>query len=164
MRALLSCEMMLAVGVPAPDFSLPTLVGGTIRLSEWTADSPVLLAFFKVTCPTCQFAAPYLGRMASNGRVRFLGISQDNKEKTERFNQTYGIPFDTVIDPADARYAVSSAYGITNVPTLFLVEAGGRQISLAGHGFSRADFQKIADRAGVPAFAAGEKIPEFKPG
>jgi peroxiredoxin len=135
-----------------------------VGLADRAAERPVLLAFFKVTCPTCQFAAPYLERLAQSGRITLLGVSQDNEEKTTRFNQTFGVTFETLIDPAAERYAVSRAYQLTNVPTLYLVEPGDRRITLASHGFSEADFEALAARADVEVFAPDEVVPAFKPG
>ena len=41
------------VGSAAPDFSLATADGGKFTLSEAWPKSPVVIAFFKVTCKTC---------------------------------------------------------------------------------------------------------------
>jgi peroxiredoxin len=53
----------LAVGARAPDFELKTLDGKRGWLGEELSRGPVVLAFFKVSCPTCQYAFPFLERL-----------------------------------------------------------------------------------------------------
>lgn len=53
----------LAVGAKAPDFELKTLDGKRVSLNEELARGAVVLAFFKVSCPTCQYAFPFLERL-----------------------------------------------------------------------------------------------------
>jgi peroxiredoxin len=95
--------------------------------------------------------------------MQVIGISQDEARDTESFNQRYGVTFPTVLDRRADGYAVSNAYGITNVPSLFLVEPDG-QISMAGSGFAKRDIEALAARVGVAVFNPGERAPEFKPG
>jgi Peroxiredoxin len=45
---------MLAPGRPAPDFRLPDLQGAETSLDQLLPHGPVLVVFFKVSCPTCQ--------------------------------------------------------------------------------------------------------------
>jgi peroxiredoxin len=145
---------MLAVGATAPDFGLPEFGSG-----------PVLLAFFKISCPTCQMALPFLERIskgASDTAPRIVAVSQDDQTGTDQFRRRFGISFETVLDTAPA-YRASKLYGISSVPSLFLVEGDGR-ISLASAGFSREDFETIGGRFGVEVFQPGENVPFFKPG
>jgi peroxiredoxin len=44
---------MLQPGVSAPDISLPGLDGSAWNLREALLHGPVVLAFFKISCPTC---------------------------------------------------------------------------------------------------------------
>jgi peroxiredoxin len=49
------------------------------------ASGPVLLAFFKVACPTCQLTLPFIERMfkgVKNGATRMFAVSQDDAEAT----------------------------------------------------------------------------------
>src|SRR5437879_1348618 len=105
----------------APGFDLPALTGGRTALSELLASGPVVLAFFKVTCPTCQLTFPFLQRIHQAGG-RIVGISQDDTRATTDFNARFGVSFPTLLDSAGERYPVSNAYRITDVPSLFLVE------------------------------------------
>lgn len=162
---------ILTAGKSAPNFQLTTTTGGRLALAEGLAKGPVLLAFFKVSCPTCQFTFPFLERLYQqlHGKdVQVWGIVQDRASDGARFASTFGITFPILID--DQPYHVSRAYGLSHVPSLFLVEPGGK-IEISGEGFAKADLlsihrslgQKLA--ATPPAlFLPAEKIPEFKPG
>src|SRR5437763_8379614 len=110
-------------GVKAPEVTLPLLSGGNFSLREALARGPVLLAFFKISCPVCQFAFPYFERLYKSygkGPVTIMGVSQDNAADTRRFAQEFGVTFPIALDDTRS-YPVSNAYGLTNVPTLFLV-------------------------------------------
>ncbi|MGA2746732.1 MAG: TlpA disulfide reductase family protein, partial [Candidatus Sulfotelmatobacter sp.] len=75
----------LATGIKAPEFELKSLDGKRFSLGEELARGPVVLAFFKVSCPTCQYALPFFERLhkayADKG-VSLLGISQNNAKDT----------------------------------------------------------------------------------
>ena len=132
---------------------------------------PVLLAFFKVSCPTCQYAFPFyerLFRTYKNKNVTMVGISQNNPEDTAAFAREFGITFPILFD--DIPYPVSSAYGLTNVPTLFWINPDG-QIELSSAGWLKSDFEKInrwmadaAAMASVPLFRPGEDVRDFRAG
>jgi len=145
---------MLAEGVFAPDFTL-----GNWSLQAALRNGPVLLAFFKISCPTCQLAFPYLDRLASG--VPVVAISQDDRIGTEQFRRRFHISMPAELDPSP--YKASNLYGIRNVPSLFLVEPDGR-ISMAATGFSKAHLEQLGDRFEVPVFQAGEEVPIFRPG
>ena len=50
-------------GTTAPDFNLQAMDGKQFSLREALARGPVLAAFFKISCPTCQYALPFLQRI-----------------------------------------------------------------------------------------------------
>lgn len=147
---------MVAVGDLAPRFRL-----GSFALE--TLAEPVLLAFFKITCPTCQLTFPFLQRLADRGGPRVVGISQDDAEGTAEFNEAFGVRFETIPDPKADGYAASNLYGLEYVPALFLVEPDGR-VSWRSEGFAKADLEKLASRWGVELFEATDRVPIYKPG
>lgn len=147
----------------APDFTLGTVGGAARSLRQILAGGPVLLAFFKVSCPVCQFTFPFLERLFRGQGLQVIGISQDEAPATAEYHRRFGITFPSLLDPARDNYPVSNAFGISHVPTLFLVEPDGA-IALASEGFSRRDIAALGERAGVAVFGSAENIPEFKPG
>src|SRR6266852_4058998 len=118
----------LGAGVEAPEIYLSYLDGRKFSLAEARKKGPVVAAFFKVSCPVCQMAFPYLERIFKaynkSGTFTFVGVSQDNADDTRAFNRQCGVTFPVLLDVA-GKYPVSNAYGLTNVPTVFVISPDG---------------------------------------
>jgi peroxiredoxin len=153
---------MLAAGDKAPPFSLPDVDGSAHSLAEMLKNGPVLAILYKVSCPVCQLALPYLERICQGG-LQLVTICQDDAAAAKKFNSAFGISMPTLLDTKASGYGVSNAFGITNVPSLFLIEADG-VISYAGHGFHKAELEALAARAGSPIFRAEDNVPAWKAG
>jgi peroxiredoxin len=153
----------LETGARAPAFQLQSLAGATVSLADILSKGPALLAFYKISCPVCQLTFPFLERLAAGSGIQIVGISQDDFGATTAFNQRFGVTFPTLMDQAKEGYPASNAFGITNVPTLFLVEPDG-QIANTISGFSKRDMEALGARVGVRAFRADESVPEWKAG
>ena len=153
---------LLATGSRAPQFQLPRLDGGEIVLNQMTAGGPVLLAFFKVSCPVCQLTFPYLERIHAAG-LTVYGISQNDPDDTREFNQYYGVTFPTLLDTEESGFPVSDAYGISSVPTMFLADSSG-SITRVIEGWSKKDMEWLGRQVGVSPFREGERVPEWKSG
>lgn len=161
----------LTTGKSAPQFSLTTTSGQKLSLAEAIQAGPLLAVFFKVSCPTCQFTVPFLQRMyEAFGGAKFTlwGISQNSARDTRDFNQEFRLRFPVLVD--EPGFAVSNQYGITNVPTIFLISPQGI-IELSSVGFAKADLEKVAAEAAratqtpaSPIFKPGEVVPQYKPG
>ncbi|HKZ78831.1 MAG TPA: redoxin domain-containing protein, partial [Pyrinomonadaceae bacterium] len=54
---------IIQVGQNAPEFALESVAGKQFSLPEALARGPAVVAFFKISCPTCQFALPFLERV-----------------------------------------------------------------------------------------------------
>jgi peroxiredoxin len=163
----------LEAGVQAPDIELQDLDGRKFSLAEARKQGPVVAVFFKVSCPVCQLAVPFFERIfksyAKSGKLTFVGVSQDKAADTKAFNREFGVTFPVLLDPA-GKYPASNAYGLTNVPTFFLVSPDG-EIEFSSVSWSKADVEQLGRRlaniSGMqvePIFKAGEKVPEYKPG
>ena len=117
---------------------------GRVSLDEALHTGPVLLACFKVSCPVCQYAFPFLERLyrANQGTdVTVLGISQDNPKDTQKFMREFGVTFPVALDDPK-KYVVSNAYGLTSVPTLFYIAPDG-EIEISSVGWSKEDVEAI---------------------
>jgi peroxiredoxin len=162
----------LTAGVRAPEFSLPTVGGKHVSLQEALNKGPVVLAFFKVSCPVCQYAFPFFERMYKanrDARATVLGVSQDNARDTALFMKEYGVTFPVALDDPK-NYAVSNAYGITNVPTLFYIEPSGN-IEISSVSWSKVDVEAINEKLAAlrqhpPAvlWRAHEDVRDFRAG
>jgi len=154
---------MAAPGVPAPDFRLTGVDGSARTLQEILACGPALLVFYKISCPVCQMTAPYLERLSASNAIQVIGISQDEAAGTRGFMERCGVTFPTLLDSRSEGYPASNAYGISSVPSLFLVERDGT-VERAFNGFSKRDFEEIGARAGLAPFGDGDHVPEWKAG
>ncbi len=162
----------LTAGTKAPDFELRAMDGRRFVLSEELSAGPVVLAFFKVSCPTCQYALPFLERLErayGHTGVRIIGVSQNDPRQTSAFTKEFGVTFPVLLDDTET-YPVSNAYGLTNVPTVFWIAQDG-EIELSSVGWVKADFEqvnrKMAEARSIPLasmFKSGEDVRDFRAG
>ncbi len=162
----------LTPGSAAPDFTLRSMDGQQFSLKEALSRGPVIAAFFKVSCPVCQYAFPFLERIYKNSGSRgvtIVGISQDNQRDTNAFMKEFGVTFPVLLEDPSS-YQTSNAYGLTNVPSIFWIAPDG-DVEIASVGWSRPDieqiYRKISEINGAappPLFRAGEDIRDFRAG
>ena len=97
LRKLFGGQTMAALtaGTKAPDFTLKSIEGKEFSLSEQLAHGPVVLAFFKVSCSTCQYAFPFFERLykayGQNG-VKLVGILKTPRAKPPHFKSNLALP------------------------------------------------------------------------
>ena len=162
----------IVTGKTAPEFSLKSLDNKEYSLRSLTERGPVIAAFFKISCPVCQFTFPFLERLYKRyggDNATFFGISQDDAKSSQKFAKEYGITFPILLDD-EKGYAVSNAYGLTNVPTIFLIDADST-VKVSSMGFDKKDLETIAaylaERRKIslsPLFRPDEVVPSNKPG
>jgi peroxiredoxin len=162
----------LTTGTSAPDFTLPTMDGKQFSLRDALTRGPVVAAFFKISCPVCQYALPFLERIYKahgNKNVTFVGISQNEKKDTAAFIKEYGVTFPVLLDDTNT-YPVSNAYGLTNVPTIFWIAPDG-EIEISSVGWVRKEIEEINQKAAQaahngakPVFRADEQVADFRAG
>jgi peroxiredoxin len=153
---------MLSPASKAPQFTLHDLNGAPHSLTTLLSTGPVLLVLYKISCPVCQLTLPFLDRIA-DGKLQIIAISQDDPSSTRRFQTKFGVSLPTLRDREEEGYPVSNAFGITHVPSLFLIEPDGA-ISLTSEGFIKSDLESIGARAGVQPFLQDETVPAWKAG
>lgn len=162
----------LEAGAKAPNISLSSTQGHSFSLDQARSDATVVAAFFKVGCPTCQYAFPFFERIFNayaKNKVSFVGVSQDTKEDTEAFAKKFGVTFPLLLDDKKT-YPASNAYGLTNVPSTFVISAAGR-VEYSTVGWVKEEIAQlnelVAKAAATPAaqiFKAGEQVLDFKAG
>src|SRR5437016_7322533 len=158
-------------GDKAPNFELKDLDGKRVSLQEALKRGPVVATFFKVSCPVCQFTFPFLERLFkayASDQTTFWAISQDDARDTQEFYAEYGVTFPALLD--EDGYPASNDYGITNVPTYYLIARDGT-VQVASVGFGKNALEKISEslarflgRPVAPVFGPGEVVPDSKPG
>jgi hypothetical protein len=131
------------------------------------ADGPVALFFYKVTCPTCQLAAPAMATFERIAPGRTVGVGQDPSLELARFAETFGLGIGSVEDAPP--YPVSDAYELVSVPTLYLVEDGA--IADVVGAWERDGFNRVAvglaRSVGADPLVVStpdDGLPAFKPG
>jgi len=160
----------LTAGTKAPQLDLPAMDGSRFSLTESLARGPVLAVFFKVSCPTCQYAFPYFQRLhKANGKLTIIGISQNEKKDTAAFMKKFGITFQVLLDDTKS-FPASNAYGLTNVPTAFWIAEDGT-IEISSVGWARTEFEEMARKAAFatgdppkPVFQPTEQVADFRAG
>jgi len=154
---------LIAAGAAAPDFRLSSLSGSEVTLGELTSRGRVVLCFFKISCPVCQMAAPFLERLHRSGGLAIVGVSQNGSDATREFNQYYDVTFPVLLDSEDANYPASNSYGIANVPTLFVVEPDGL-VSRVIEGWNKVEMEALGAEAKMTLFQPGDNVPAWKAG
>ncbi len=153
---------MLEAGAEAPAIRLKTLDGQRWDLQEELGQGPLVLAFFKISCPTCQLTIPFLDRLARQSAARIVLVSQDDAVGTRQFLDHFGVTLPAVLDELKV-YPASNGFHITHVPSMFLIETDG-MISWALNGFSKPELERLAHRFSVPMFLTEERVPLLRPG
>jgi cytochrome c biogenesis protein CcmG/thiol:disulfide interchange protein DsbE len=79
----LSCNSSSPSGGKAPDFTLPTMTGANITLSELEG-MPVVLNFWSISCQYCVGQLPYFEDVAqqSEGEIEVIAIYLGGKNET----------------------------------------------------------------------------------
>ncbi len=161
----------LEAGTSAPSVTLEDASGKALTLAEQANGGWLLAVFFKVGCGTCKFSAPYFEKIhqAYGGKpgFRLFGVSQDTPEDTQSFMDEHGASFPNVYDTT---HWASADFGLTNVPTWFLLDEGGGVLD-SNTGFCRTDLnvlsERIAGHLGEEAVVVSpgdDGAPELKPG
>jgi len=131
-------------------------------------DGPKVVAFYKVTCPVCQMAAPKIQALADRHPDVVVGLGQDPPEALASFGEEYGLHIRSL--PELPPYIASDAYGVLTVPTLFVVGEDGTVLDTV-ESWSRDGYNRVAQRLGEmtgrdagPVSDPGDGLPPFRPG
>lgn len=119
----------LAIGQPAPDFTLPASTGKRITLSGYLGKKVVLFFYPQDMTPTCTAEAcdfrDGIGRFRRNGTV-VLGISPDPLKQHAKFAETYELPYPLL---SDEELQVCNLYDVWKLKKLYGREYMGVQRS-----------------------------------
>lgn len=111
----------------APDFTLPTLDGGAISLSELKG-KVVLLDFWATWCGPCRRSTPIIvsiyNKYHKEGFVA-LGINLDRENDLDKVNQ-YAKENDIDYPILINAFNVAEIYKVTGIPRFVLIDKEGR--------------------------------------
>ncbi|GIV84846.1 MAG: alkyl hydroperoxide reductase [Candidatus Roseilinea sp.] len=122
-----STRALLREGAPAPEFTLKTLDGRPVALSDLRG-KVTLINFWASWCPPCLEETPaliaaYEELKRTNPNIEFIGIgTNDDRANLEKFAENNRIPYIIVEDPDGE---VSDAYGVLGMPTTVFVDSSG---------------------------------------
>jgi len=162
--------MNLEPGAPAPHFTLLALDGREYSLPDDRGDEPLLLAFFRVKCATCDVAYPYINRLkdAYPAGWQLWSVCQDDRERAAEYAERFSLNHPVLLDAAELE--VSRLYDPPSTPALYLIGRDGR-VEFTSEGFVKDDLnelgRRIAHLVGAEAVEiapADDGSPALKPG
>ncbi len=116
---------------PAPDFTLESLDGDTVQLSELRGKT-VVIDFWATWCPPCVFQVPELNKLSAAHRERgdlaVIGVSVDvdGADVVRAWIQEHGVEYTIVIGTME----LAEKFGAVGFPTLAVVNPEGELDSL----------------------------------
>ena len=125
--SLTSAPVGLQVGDAAPNFTLTTLDGKKVRLSDFRG-KPVMLNFWYASCPGCLQEIPgmqrfYAAELAAGKHFVIVGVnSVDDLQTAQQFAQQSGLTYTLVMDH---NQQVATLYNLTATPTSYFIDRQG---------------------------------------
>ena len=162
----------LALGDPAPDFSLPDAHGRQFTLADIQGTAGTLVVFACNHCPYVIHLADALSKLAkemADHGIRTVVINsndldnypQDGPEKMKEFSQQHAWDFPYLIDESQA---VALAYGAACTPDFFLFDGDGQLHYTGQFDDTRPNSGDAADgadmRAAMQGLLAGDPPPD----
>jgi len=110
----------------APDFTLESLDGKSVRLSDLRGKA-VLLNFWATWCVPCKIEMPWLVELQSEygpQGLQIVGVAMDDssKEDIAEFAKKMGVNYPVLIGKND----VADAYAVPAMPESFFIDRDGR--------------------------------------
>ena len=107
----------------APDFTLDTMAGTEITLSELRG-TPVVLHFWAVYCTACRMELVDFEELAEqNGDMAVIAVNTgESRSKVEQFFGGYEMHFTTALDEDTL---VSYQYNVRYIPTTYFIDRKG---------------------------------------
>jgi peroxiredoxin len=135
------------VGHPAPDFSLYTLDGREMRLSDYRGHL-VFLNFWATWCGPCKVEMPAIEKLYREFRPKgfaVVAVSSDPEGAavTKPYRDSLGLSFTIAHDP---EMVVSRLYGVHSLPVTFLVNRDG---IISHQIFGARDWNDAEARSGI---------------
>lgn len=134
---------VVAVGDPAPDFTLPMYGGGEVTLSDLRG-KVVLLNFWATWCPPCMqelstVQKEIIDRFAGREFAFIFASRGDTEEQIAKTREERGFDFPMAMDKDEAVFKLFAKKGI---PHNYLIDRDGRIVHIE-LGYSPEEFEKF---------------------
>jgi cytochrome c biogenesis protein CcmG, thiol:disulfide interchange protein DsbE len=130
-------------GKPIPGLSAADFHGNVTVVNVWAS-----------WCIPCRDEAPFLLELASDTRIRLVGINyKDQPDNARRFLNRYGNPF--MASGADQNGRAAIEWGVYGVPETFLIGRDGRIVHKLVGPLGAQNFEREMKPAIEKALAAG---------
>ncbi len=137
---------LIAAGEAMPEFVLPRLGAGPEPLAARWSDGPALVAIGHSECATSRLALPFVERLRAAAPARVALVVQEDEAGARAFADALALAAPPLFEPDP--YPLADAIGLRTVPTLLLVERGGR-VARVVEGFERTAYEAVAAALGV---------------
>ncbi|MBT2647485.1 TlpA family protein disulfide reductase [Bacillus sp. ISL-34] len=116
----------LKIGAKAPNFSLKTLDGKQVELSDYKGKK-VMLNFWATWCPPCKKEMPDMEKYTQQAGddVVVLAVNIDPENDVQAFVEDNGITFTIPLDSQSAKNPVNERYKILSIPTTYFIDKEG---------------------------------------
>jgi thiol-disulfide isomerase/thioredoxin len=158
----------IGYGTPAPNFTLETLDGKNLSLSDFRGKA-VIVNFWATWCGPCKIETPWLVELQNQygaQGLQVVGVAMDDsgKDEIEKFAKEMGVNYPVLI----GKEAVGDAYGgVPALPESFFVGRDGkivdRIIGLKGRGEIEDSVKKALSTEAAKANALARAVRENGP-
>ena len=135
-------------GKPAPDFSLTSLDGKTLKLSDYRGKA-VLLNFWATWCEPCKIEMPWFVDLQKKYQAQgftVLGVAMDDASPSDisDFAKKMGVNYPIVI----GKEAVGNQYGgVTYMPESYYIDRDGKIVERVIGLVSRSEIESNIQKA-----------------
>lgn len=120
-----SCSKDKEEEIAAPDFTLQTVDGQTVTLSELRGE-PVMLTFWSTSCPSCKLQEPFIQEFYerwSDKTLKLLTVNTgDHPLAVQQYIASNDVTFPVLMDSSRE---VARSYGLPGVPVTIFIDARG---------------------------------------
>lgn len=148
---------------PAPDFTLDSLDGKSMRLSDFRGKA-VLLNFWATWCGPCKIEMPWFVELQNQygpEGLQIVGVAMDDssKEDIAKFSKEMGVNYPVLL----GKEAVGDAYGgVPALPESFFITRDGvivdKMIGLHGKGDIEDAIKKALNAPAAPSSTTATKL------